>query len=115
MSNESLSQIEETILKTVEASLKAQLKAVRELRSPVAKSEGRGSGRPRKRGPSQTDLALEVLRSTGQPMHVNEIVEAVQSRHGRQLVRDSLVSAITKKMAQGEEFRKTARNTFAAR
>jgi hypothetical protein len=115
MSKESLDQIEDTILKTLEASLKAQLKAVRNLRGPATREEGEGSGRPRKKGTSQTDLALEVLRSVGRPLHINEIVEAVAEHHGRELVRDSLVSAITKKIAREEEFIKTARNTFAAR
>lgn len=115
MSKESLDQIEETILKTLEAVFKAQLKAVRGLRNADGKKEGKEVGRPRHKGTSQTDLALEVLRAAGQPLHVNEIVEAVQHRHGRELVRDSLVSAITKKIANGEDFEKTAGNTFKAR
>jgi len=115
MSKESLDQIEDTILRTLEASLKAQLKAVKGLRGSTGKEAGKGSGRPRKIGTSQTDLALEVLRGEGHPMHVDDIVEAVRRRHGRELVRDSLVSAITKKIARGEEFIKTAGNTFAAR
>lgn len=115
MSKESLDQIEETILKTLEASLKAQLKAVSGLRNADGKEEGKEVGRPPHKGTSQTDLALEVLCAAGQPLHVNEIVEAVRRRHGRELVRDSLVSAITKKIARDEEFIKTDRNTFAAR
>ena len=67
------------------------------------------------KGKSQTDLALEVLIKEGRALHVEEIVEEVRRRYGRELIRDSLVSAITKKIANGEAFEKTARNTFKAR
>jgi hypothetical protein len=115
MEESTLRRLEDTVLKTIESSLKAQLKAVEKLRKGEAVDEARRPGRPPVKGRSQTDLAYEVLLKEGRAMHVDAIVEAVRQRHGRQLIRDSLVSAITKKIASGEAFEKTARNTFKAR
>lgn len=115
MEQSALNRLEDTILKTIETSLRAQLKAVKELRKGEGTEEAKGPGRPPLKGKSQTDLALEVLMVEGRALHVEEIVEEVRRRYGRELIRDSLVSAITKKIANGEVFEKTARNTFKAR
>jgi len=115
MEESALNRLEDTVLKTIEASLRAQLKAVKKLRRGEEPEEARRSGRSPIKGKSQTDLALEVLLNEGRAMHVDEIVETVRQRYGRQLIRDSLVSAITKKLAINEGFEKTARNTFKAR
>lgn len=115
MEPSTLKSLEDTILKTIETSLMAQLKAVKELRKADNTQEAKRPGRPPVQGKSQTDLALEILISEGRALHVDEIVKEVRRRYGRELIRDSLVSAITKKIANAQAFERTDRNTFKAR
>jgi len=114
MDDPSLVRIEDTVLGAIEASLTAQLKAVRALRSPRRPRSGRPPGRSPAEGISQTNMALDILREAGSPLHIDEILARIQRRHGLTLIRDSLVSAITKKVLQGKQFQKTSRNTFQA-
>lgn len=114
MDDPTLHRIEDTILGAIEASLAAQLKAVRALRAPSRPRSGRPPGRAPSRGISQTDMALDILKESASPMHIDEILAQIQRRHGFTLIRDSLVSAITKKVLQGKQFQKTSRNTFQA-
>ncbi len=64
---------------------------------------------------SQINIAYEVLKNAGRPLHVNDIIDLVRERQGISLDRDSLVSAITKKVKRGEIFVRTGRNTFGLR
>ncbi|MGH7946034.1 MAG: HTH domain-containing protein [Opitutaceae bacterium] len=93
-----------------EFALDVQLRAVRRLRGrrPQARrTEGRGL--------SNVDMALAVLRRTKTPLHVDELIVAIAQRYGVQPARDSLVSALTKKVVAGDRFEKTAPNTFGLR
>jgi hypothetical protein len=114
MDDPSLKRIEDTVLGAIEASLAAQLKAVRALRTPGKPRSGRPPGRTPTNGISQTNMALDILKEAGTPLHIDEILTRIQRRYGLTLIRDSLVSAITKKVFQGKEFQKTSRNTFKA-
>jgi hypothetical protein len=114
MDDPSLKRIEDTVLGAIEASLSAQLKAVRALRVPGKPRSGRPPGRSPSKGISQTNMALDILKEAGSPLHIDEILARIQRRHGLTLIRDSLVSAITKKVLQGKQFQKTSRNTFQA-
>jgi hypothetical protein len=103
--------IRDTILSTIEASLDAQLRAVRRLRKgdePEAKP-------PRNTRLSQVDMAYDVLKRTGEPLHISELLERIQSRFGVGVDRDSLVSSLAKKISRGDRFVRIARNTFALR
>lgn len=100
--------LREVVLEAMEASLEAQLKAVRRLRSPTAPEP-----KPKRR--SQTEIVYDVLVSAGGPLHINEIIHRAKADHGRQLNRESIVSALTKKVAAGDRFVRTDKNTFAIR
>jgi hypothetical protein len=98
-----------TILDVYETSLKAQLRAVRRLRGDEAPP-------PRSRkGMSQTNIAYDILLKAGRPLHVGQIIEQAQASHGVRLDRESLVSALSKRVARGDRFVRTEPNTFAAR
>gem|GEM_PF-3173467 len=62
--------------------------------------------------PSQPDLASAVLKHARRPLHVNEFIARVKAAHGITLARESLVSALTKKVLQHDRFIRTGRNTF---
>ena len=101
------------VLAIAEILLKAQLKAIEELRqnggvdalaSPKATAGSKRS--------SQTDLAYEVLARAGEPLHILEIVKRIQSDFGVPVSRDSLISAVLKKVARRQQFVKTGKNTY---
>ena len=99
-----------TILETIEASLEAQLAAVRARREKHSAAALRPK---RKRHKPHLDLVEEVLRRAGEPLHVKEILHRVKILFDRDLERDSLVSAISKQIIHHERFIRTAPNTFA--
>lgn len=98
----------DNFLDIMESSLKAQLRAVRSFRSgppppaPLDPVERR----------SNIAIAEDVLREEGRPLHVTQIIELARARFDRPLTRESLVSALTKKVQEGRTFRRVAPNTF---
>ena len=103
--------LKDLILGTVEASLDAQLRAVRRLRHGAPPA---GTPRPR-RGLSQVDMAHDVLKKTRGPLHVSEILTRIEARFHVPVDRESLVSSLTKKVARGDRFVRTDKNTFGLR
>lgn len=103
--------LKDVILSAFEASLDAQLRAVRRLRhsapSPAA------ARRPK--GRSQVDMAFDILKSARAPLHVSEILSRMETRFGVAVDRESLVSSLTKKVARGDRFVRTEKNTFGLR
>ncbi len=101
------------LLDMTETLLRAQLAAVEELRE---KREKRKAALARKvsepKNTSQTDMAVAILTEAGQPLHILEIVRRIRTRFGREVSRDSLVSAILKKVAKHQLFVKTDKNTY---
>jgi len=103
--------LKESILSIFEASLDAQLRAVRRLRAPSP-----GAAPPRRRaGLSQVDMAFDILKKARSPLHVAEILARVHAAFHRTVDRESLVSSLTKKVARGDRFLRTGKNTFGLR
>jgi hypothetical protein len=102
--------VRDALLEAVEASLEAQLRAVRRLRNPAGpKAEPARSSK----GLSQVDMAFDVLTKARAPLHVNEILERIRAQFSVEVDRDSLVSSLSKKVARSDRFRRPAKNTFA--
>ena len=93
-----------------EASLDAQLRAVRRLRQ----GEPASAARPRT-GLSQVDMAFDILKKARSPLHVSLILERIQANFGVTVDRESLVSSLTKKVARGDRFLRPEKNTFSLR
>jgi len=104
-------EIREVILEVVENGLEAQLRAVRRLRQPAAAPD---RSRPEK-SMSQTEMAYDILKKPRRPLHIGEIIERAGKLHGARLDRESLVSALVKRVARGDRFVRPAPNTFALR
>lgn len=103
-------ETQEFILRLYESMLRAQLNALRQVR--------RGLGlqtqeEPPEKRRSQMDMVYDVLKDAPGPMHINDIVAEIQKRFGIQADKDSLVSALTKRIRRHDRFMKTAPNTFA--
>ena len=103
--------IKDIILSTIEASLDAQLRAIRRLRKGET-SEAKPS---RKSRLSQVDMAYDVLKKAGTPLHISDLLDRIQSSFGIRVDRDSLVSSLAKKISHGDRFVRIERNTFALR
>ncbi len=103
--------LKDLILSTIEASLDAQLRAVRRLRDGPPPTE---PSRPRK-GLSQVDMAHDVLKQARGPLHVSAILTRIEAQFHVPVDRESLVSSLTKKVARGDRFVRTDKNTFGLR
>jgi hypothetical protein len=100
--------LKDSVLSIFEASLDAQLRAVRRLR------HGETAAAPRSRkGRSQVDMAYDVLKKTRSPLHVSELLARMQSSFGVTVDRESLVSSLSKKVARQDRFLRTGKNTFS--
>jgi hypothetical protein len=104
-------ETKDLILSVFEASLEAQLRAVRRLRQG---EPGPAEARPRK-GLSQVDMAFDILKKARSPLHVSEILEGIQTHFGVSVDRESLVSSLSKKVARSDRFLRSEKNTFALR
>jgi septation ring formation regulator EzrA len=103
--------IRDTILSTIEASLDAQLRAVRRLR----KGEKPEAKPARKSRLSQVDMAYDVLKKADKPLHIADLLDRMLTAFGVRVDRDSLVSSLAKKISHGDRFVRTERNTFGLR
>ena len=103
--------LKDSVLSIFEASLDAQLRAVRRLRQGETTAP---PARPR-RGLSQVDMAYDILKKARAPLHVAEILARIHSAFQVAVDRESLVSSLSKKVARGDRFLRTGKNTFALR
>jgi len=62
---------------------------------------------------SKIRIIQKVLNNAAKPLHVSEILSNAKRDFNVELERDSIVSAIVKKMKAGKVFVRTAPNTFA--
>jgi hypothetical protein len=104
-------ETKDLILSVFEASLEAQLRAVRRLRQ----GESASPAPRRHEGLSQVDMAFDILKKARSPLHVSEILDRIQTQFGVTVDRESLVSSLTKKVARSDRFLRQAKNTFALR
>jgi len=105
-------EVRRVILETIESALDAQLRAVRKLRrgEPAQRKERA----PRSRR-SQMGMVEDILTAAAQPLHISAIIERAKSRFGQSLDRESLVSALTKRVKRKDRFVRSAPNTFGLR
>ena len=96
------------LLDILETTSQAQIRALRALR-PSTSRRGRP---PAQKGKSNIAVVEDVLKAAGGPLHIHDLLAQAQQRFRRKLRRDSLVSALTKKVLDGQTFVRTAPNTF---
>jgi hypothetical protein len=103
-------KIPENLLNLYESLLSSQLRTVRQLknRKPI-------KGKPKKKvGMSNMNMAIDILQQARRPLHISEILAQVKAKHRVSLDRESLVSALVKKVHRNQGLTRTAPNTFAA-
>lgn len=104
---ETKDELYQAILGIEEAKLKAQLKAIRKMISP---EESNVEVKPKRM--SQIDVAYNILYENPEPMHVSRIINQAKQVYNLDLDRESLVSAISKKVSRNDRFIRTDKNTF---
>ena len=101
-------KIPDGFLDLYESMLSAQLHVVRQLKAPKPRKPKLET----KQGMSNIDMALDILRQSRQPLHVADILAQVKAKYKITLDRESLVSALVKKIHLQQGLSRTAPNTF---
>lgn len=102
------SKIPEWFLSFYESLFSAQLRVIRQLKSP----KPRKTKETGKKGMSNMDKAIDILQRAQKPLHISEIIAQVKTKYGVTLDRESLVSALVKKVHRRQGLSRTAPNTF---
>jgi DNA-directed RNA polymerase delta subunit len=84
------------------------LRAIRRLKSGKEPTRAKGA---RKRM-SQVDMAYDILKRVRTPLHVSELIARIEQHHGQRLDRESLVSALVKRVQRQDRFVRTDKNVF---
>jgi hypothetical protein len=99
------------LIEVLENSALAQLRALRALR----RAEQRPAAKADPTGKSNMQIVYDILLAAKGPLHISDILQRAKKDHRRQLRRESLVSALTKKVLDQNTFTRTAPNTFDLR
>jgi hypothetical protein len=103
-------KVSEDLLNLFESLLRAQLNVIRQLRKQAGLEEVE---EPKEKRKSHMDMVYDILLEAGHPMHVKEIIHRAKEKFNVELDRDSLVSAISKRVHRHDRFMRVAPNTFA--
>ncbi len=98
----------EWFLSFYESLLSAQLRAIRQLKSPKPKKTKETD----KKSMSNMDMVMDILQRAQKPLHISEIIAQGKAKYGVTLDRESLVSALVKKVHRRQGLSRTAPNTF---
>ena len=102
------SKIPEWFLSFYESLFLAQLRTIRQLKSPKSKR----SKKREDKSMSNMDMAVDILRRSQGPLHISDIIAQVKTKYGVTLDRESLVSALVKKVHRRQGLIRTSPNTF---
>jgi hypothetical protein len=102
------SKIPEWFLSFYESLCSAQLRAIRQLKSPKPRKPKEGE----KKSMSNMYMATDILQRAQRPLHISEIIAQVRNKYGVTLDRESLVSALVKKVHREQGLSRSAPNTF---
>ena len=96
------------LIEVLETSALAQLRALRSLR----RADQRPAAPLGAKRISNMDVVHDILLAAKGPLHITDIIQRAKKDHHRPLRRESLVSALTKKVLDHNTFSRTAPNTF---
>ena len=102
------SKTPEWFLSFYESLFLAQLRTVRQLQSPKPKK----TKRKEEKGMANIGMAMDILQKAQRPLHISEIIAQVETKYGVTLDRESLVSALVKKIHRRQGLSRSAPNTF---
>ena len=94
-----------------ESLLSAQLRVIRQLKAPKTRKPKFKNG---ELPVTHINMALDILQRVQRPLHISEILVQVKTKYGVNLDRESLVSALVKKVHRNQGVNRTAPNTYEA-
>ena len=97
----------EKLLELQKDLLQSQLKTIYRYQQQSA------PGKKKIRRTSKLNIVADILASSDQPLHISEIIRIAQQEYQTEMERDSIVSALVKKVKAGRLFVRVAPNTFA--
>jgi len=98
-----------TWAKLQESILRSQLRIIRDFLREGEMPERK----PRRKGKSQMSIISDILLAAQRPLHVTEIIIRAKEDFNVDFDRESIVSALTKKVRSGRMFKRVAPNTFS--
>lgn len=101
-----IKELKKILLEIEKIKLNAQLKAIKKMIPeeeiiPVIKHSKSG-----------ISIVYDILQEENIPLHINDIIRLAKEKFDIVLDRESIVSAITKKIKRQEKFIRTGKNTF---
>jgi hypothetical protein len=96
------------LINVLETSALAQIRALRALRRADHRNAVPSALKPK----SNMDIVYDILVAAKGPLHIDVLIQRAQKDFRRPLRRESLVSALTKKVLDQNTFTRTAPNTF---
>lgn len=103
-------KIPKELLNIFESLLRAQLNTVKQLKKASGIPEPE---QPEEKCMSHMDMVYDILNAARAPMHVNDIIIVIEKNFNVEVDKESLVSALAKRVLRQDRFVKTAPNTFA--
>lgn len=104
--------LRDDLLDILEAVSEAQLRTIRKLRQPRGQ-QLESAGEDRAKRMSHVDMVHDILQAARRPLHISEILKLAGKRFSVDLDRESVVSALAKRVARKDRFIRTGPNTFA--
>ena len=98
------------LLDLFESLLRAQLNTIKQLKKGAGLTE---TETPPVKRMSHMEMVYDILYQANTSLHVNDIIIAAKSRFGVELDKESVVSALLKRVKRQDRFIKTGPNTFA--
>ena len=103
-------KISEEFLTLCESLLRAQLNVIKQFRKQLGLKE---SEAPKEKRMSQMDMVYNILCETQKPMHVDDIIIAAKAKFDIEMDKESVVSALAKRIKRQDRFIKIAPNPYA--
>jgi hypothetical protein len=98
------------LLNIFESLLRSQLNTIKQLKKNAGIFEDE---KPKEKRMSHMQMTYNILSRSGHPKHITEILAAVKKQFDVELDRESVVSALVKRVKRNDRFIKTGPNTFA--
>ena len=102
-------QISEELLNLFESLLRAQLNTLRQLRKSAGYVEPE---EPKEKRMSHMEMVYDILTSERRPLHVDTIITAMEAKFNIKVDKESLVSALLKRVRRHDRFIKLGPNVF---
>jgi DNA-directed RNA polymerase delta subunit len=103
-------RILEELLNLHESLFRAQLNVIKQFRKKLGLRE---MEKPKEKRMSHMDMVYSILQEAQRPMHVDDIIKAAEKKFNVHMDKESVVSALLKRIKRHDRFIKTGPNTYA--